>query len=65
QEHILSPPQAETAQPSPPPQQQPLQTVEISMTLLNTLGEIAELDADEDVILEEVDAEVTKDADVQ
>nr|GEV47145.1 hypothetical protein [Tanacetum cinerariifolium] len=55
--------------PSSPPQQQPskpLQTTDISMDLLNTLLEtwkIAELDADEDVTLEEVDAE--KDAAVQ
>nr|GEY57804.1 putative ribonuclease H-like domain-containing protein [Tanacetum cinerariifolium] len=102
QEHIPSPPQAETAQPSPLPQQQHSQPAAISMTLLNTLletcatltkqvanleqdkidqaieitklkqrvkrgciqtGGIVELDADEDVTLEEVDAEVTKDAD--
>nr|GEU32627.1 hypothetical protein [Tanacetum cinerariifolium] len=94
---IPSPPQAETTQPSPPPQQQPFQTAEISMTLLNQLletcatltkqvanleqgkiakaieitklgkgrGGITELDPNEDVTLEEVDAEVTKDADVQ
>nr|GFA25932.1 hypothetical protein [Tanacetum cinerariifolium] len=139
-EHIPLPPQAQTAQPSSPPQQQPLQTAEISMTLLNQLletcatltkqvanlkqdkiaqaieitklkqrvrrlekkrqykslgfkrlrkvgtsqrvessadtvmddqedaskqGEIAELDANEDVTLEIVDAEVAMDADVQ
>nr|GEV14487.1 ribonuclease H-like domain-containing protein [Tanacetum cinerariifolium] len=42
QEHIPSPPQAQTAQPSSPPPQQPLQTADISkstMTLLNTLLE--------------------------
>nr|GFA39586.1 hypothetical protein [Tanacetum cinerariifolium] len=38
-ELILSPPQAESAQPSSPPQQQPSQTADISMTLLNTLME--------------------------
>nr|GEZ37273.1 hypothetical protein [Tanacetum cinerariifolium] len=113
QEHIPSPHQAETAQPSPLPQQQHSQPTTISMTLLNTLletcatltkqvanleqdkiaqaieitklkqkvkrlekrrqsnlqgkeikeGGIVKLDADEDVTLEEVDAEVTKDAD--
>nr|GEX39602.1 putative reverse transcriptase, RNA-dependent DNA polymerase [Tanacetum cinerariifolium] len=109
QEHIPLPPQAQTDQPSSPQQQPPSQTIEISMTLLNTLvkrlekkrqfkssglkrlkkvgttqrvesladtvmddqvdaskqrRKIAELDADEDVTLEEVDAEVTTDADV-
>nr|GEX84776.1 putative ribonuclease H-like domain-containing protein [Tanacetum cinerariifolium] len=42
QEHIPSPPQAYTAQPSSPPPQQPSQTADISqsaMTLLNTLLE--------------------------
>nr|GEW77652.1 uncharacterized mitochondrial protein AtMg00810-like [Tanacetum cinerariifolium] len=39
QEHIPSPPQAQTAQPSSPPPQQPLQTTDISMTLLNTFLE--------------------------
>nr|GEU47218.1 hypothetical protein [Tanacetum cinerariifolium] len=39
QEHIPSPPEAETAQSSPPPQQQPSQTAKISMTLLNQLLE--------------------------
>nr|GEU51735.1 copia protein [Tanacetum cinerariifolium] len=42
QEHIPSPPQAQTAQPSSPPPQQPSQTADISqsaMTLLNTLLE--------------------------
>nr|GEW55055.1 putative ribonuclease H-like domain-containing protein [Tanacetum cinerariifolium] len=39
QEHIPSPPQAQTTQPSSPPQQQPLQTTDISMTLLNALLE--------------------------
>nr|GEW46135.1 hypothetical protein [Tanacetum cinerariifolium] len=39
QEHIPLPPQADTAQPSPPPQQQPSQTAAIFMTLLNTLLE--------------------------
>nr|GEU55269.1 hypothetical protein [Tanacetum cinerariifolium] len=98
QEHIPSAPQAKTAQPSPPLQQQPSYNAKISMTLLNTLletwlkrlrkvgtaqrvksaaetimddqenaskqgGKIAELDADEDVTLEEVDVEVTMDAD--
>nr|GFB68062.1 hypothetical protein [Tanacetum cinerariifolium] len=38
-QHIPSPPQAETDQPSPPLQPQPLQTAEISMTLLNQLME--------------------------
>nr|GEZ35783.1 hypothetical protein [Tanacetum cinerariifolium] len=38
-EHIPSPPQAKSAQPSSPPQQQPSQTVGISMTLLNQLME--------------------------
>nr|GEU76851.1 hypothetical protein [Tanacetum cinerariifolium] len=61
------PPQQEHI-PSPPPQQQPSYNAKISMTLLNTLletwGKITELDADEDVTLEEVDAEVTKDANV-
>nr|GEV00325.1 hypothetical protein [Tanacetum cinerariifolium] len=85
QEPIPSPPQAQTAQPSSPPPQQPSQTTNISMTLLNTLletcailtkqvsnlrmhlnrGEIAKLDANEDVTLEEVDVEVAMDADVQ
>nr|GEU80163.1 uncharacterized mitochondrial protein AtMg00810-like [Tanacetum cinerariifolium] len=100
QEHIPSPPQAQTAQPSSPPQQQPSQTVEILMTLLNTLletcatltkqvanleqdkiaqaieitklnqrvrrgGRISELDANEDVTLEAIDAEFAMDADVQ
>nr|GEV43581.1 ribonuclease H-like domain-containing protein [Tanacetum cinerariifolium] len=39
QEHIPLPPQAQTAQPSSPPQQQPSQTAKISMTLLNQLLE--------------------------
>nr|GEV63258.1 hypothetical protein [Tanacetum cinerariifolium] len=42
QEHIPSPPQAQTAQPSSPPPQQPSQTADISqsaMTLLNILLE--------------------------
>nr|GEX00046.1 hypothetical protein [Tanacetum cinerariifolium] len=105
QKHIPSPPQAKSTQPSSPLQQQPLQTAEISMTLLNqlrlekkrqskTLGlkrlrkvgttqiveslvdnvmdgqedaskqgeKIAELDANEDITLETIDA---GDADVQ
>nr|GEV01018.1 hypothetical protein [Tanacetum cinerariifolium] len=38
QQHIPSPPQAQTTQPSsPPPPPRPLQTTDISMTLLNTL----------------------------
>nr|GFA31833.1 hypothetical protein [Tanacetum cinerariifolium] len=66
-----SPHQSPIAQPSPPPQQQPSQpshTTNISMDLLNTLRmhlnskEIATIDADEDVTLEEVAAEVPKDA---
>nr|GEU58177.1 hypothetical protein [Tanacetum cinerariifolium] len=115
QEHIPSPPQADTTLSSPLPQQQHSQTTAISMTLLNTLletcatltkqvanleqdkiaqaikitklkqrvkrlekrrlifrvktikeeGEIIELDVDEDVTLEEVATEETKDADVQ
>nr|GEV46302.1 putative ribonuclease H-like domain-containing protein [Tanacetum cinerariifolium] len=39
QEDIPSPPQAQTAQPSSPPPQQPSQTTDISMTFLNTLLE--------------------------
>nr|GEV70142.1 hypothetical protein [Tanacetum cinerariifolium] len=39
QEHIPSPPQAESAQPSSPPPPQPSQTTAISTTLLNTLLE--------------------------
>nr|GEU91997.1 hypothetical protein [Tanacetum cinerariifolium] len=39
QEHITLPPQAQTAQPSLPPPQQPSQTADVSMTLLNTLLE--------------------------
>nr|GEV47021.1 hypothetical protein [Tanacetum cinerariifolium] len=39
QKHIPSPPQAQTTQPSSPPLQQPSQTTDISMTLLNTLLE--------------------------
>nr|GEV37908.1 hypothetical protein [Tanacetum cinerariifolium] len=39
QEHIPSPPQAQTSQPSSPPQQKPSQTTDILMTLLNTLLE--------------------------
>nr|GEZ21930.1 hypothetical protein [Tanacetum cinerariifolium] len=98
QEHIPSTPQADTAQPLPPPQQQPSQTAEISMNLLNQLletyatltkqaanleqdkitqaieitklsngsgggciqtgGKITALDANEDVTLETVDADV-------
>nr|GEV99724.1 hypothetical protein [Tanacetum cinerariifolium] len=53
QEHIPSPPQAQTAQPSSPPPQQPSQTT----------GGIAQLDADKDVTL--VDAEEDINADVQ
>nr|GEX19619.1 hypothetical protein [Tanacetum cinerariifolium] len=76
QKHITSPPQAQTAQPSLLPPQQPSQTVDISqsaITLLNTLLEtcatltkqegFAELDADEDVTL--VDAKEDMNADVQ
>nr|GEV33607.1 hypothetical protein [Tanacetum cinerariifolium] len=55
------PHQSLIAQPSSPLQQQPSQTTEISMDLLNILletwGIIAEIDADEDVILEEVNVE--------
>nr|GEY39535.1 hypothetical protein [Tanacetum cinerariifolium] len=62
-----SPHQSPIAQPSSPlPQQPPSHDVEISMALLNQLletGGIAELDADEDITLEEVDSE--KDAEVQ
>nr|GFD19226.1 hypothetical protein [Tanacetum cinerariifolium] len=54
QEHIPSPSQATTAQSSPPAQQQPSQT-----------GKLLELNANEDVTLKEVDAEVPKDIDVQ
>nr|GFA03974.1 hypothetical protein [Tanacetum cinerariifolium] len=106
-EPIPLPPQAQTAQPSSPPPQQPSQTVDISqyaMALFNTLletcatltkqvanleqdkiaqaiestklkkrvrrmhqnrVEITKLDANEDVTLEDVDAEVAMDADVQ
>nr|GEX00665.1 hypothetical protein [Tanacetum cinerariifolium] len=39
QEHLPSPPEAQTAQPSSSPPQQPSQTADISMTLLNTLLE--------------------------
>nr|GEW65130.1 putative ribonuclease H-like domain-containing protein [Tanacetum cinerariifolium] len=39
QEHIPSPPQVQIAQPSLPPPPQPSQTIDISMTLLNTLLE--------------------------
>nr|GEY64559.1 hypothetical protein [Tanacetum cinerariifolium] len=39
QKHIPSPPQAKSTQPSSPLQQQPSQTAEISMTLLNQLLE--------------------------
>nr|GEV07061.1 hypothetical protein [Tanacetum cinerariifolium] len=69
---IPSPPQAETAQLSSPPPQQPSQNADVSqsaMALLNTLrmhpneGGIAELDADEEVTLEDIDAEVAMDAD--
>nr|GEW14533.1 hypothetical protein [Tanacetum cinerariifolium] len=69
QEPIPSPPQAQFAQLSSPPQQQPSQTADISMTLLNTLLEtwrkIAKVDVDEDVTLEDVDAEVEIDANIQ
>nr|GEX16564.1 hypothetical protein [Tanacetum cinerariifolium] len=62
----LSPNQYLIAPPSShPPQQQPSHDVAILMDLLNTLletwGIIAELDANEDVILEEVAIEVEKD----
>nr|GEV63429.1 hypothetical protein [Tanacetum cinerariifolium] len=62
QEHITSQPQATTAPLSPPPQQQPSYDAEISKTLLTTLLETC---VDEDVILEEVDAKIIKDVDVQ
>nr|GEU85151.1 dihydrolipoyl dehydrogenase 1, mitochondrial [Tanacetum cinerariifolium] len=118
QEPIHSPPQAQSAQPSSPPPQQPFQTADISMTLLNKLmetcviltqkvanleqdkiaqaleitklkqrarrlekkrrtkhyglkrlkkvgGGIVELDANEDVTLVDVDAEVAIDANIQ
>nr|GEX08607.1 putative ribonuclease H-like domain-containing protein [Tanacetum cinerariifolium] len=110
QEHLLLPPQADTAQPSSPSQQQPSPTADISpsaMTLLNTLLEtcatltkqvanleqdkiaqsieitklkqrvrrrmhpnrgrrrIAELDANEDFTLKDIDAEVAIDANIQ
>nr|GEV09143.1 hypothetical protein [Tanacetum cinerariifolium] len=108
QEHIPSPPQAQISQPSSPPPQQPLQSADISqsvMTILNTLletcdtltkhvanleqdkiaqatkitkfkqrvrrrmhlnrgREIPKLDTDEDVTIEDVDAEVAIDANV-
>nr|GEU54858.1 reverse transcriptase domain-containing protein [Tanacetum cinerariifolium] len=62
QEHIPSPPQAQTAQPSSLPPPQPSQTTNISMTLPTHWGKIAELDFDEDVTL--VDAEEDRNADV-
>nr|GEU80173.1 hypothetical protein [Tanacetum cinerariifolium] len=76
QEVAFTPPpslhQSPIAQPSSPPPQQPLShDAAISMDLLNTLrmhlnrGKIAELDADEDVTLEEVAVEVAKEAEVQ
>nr|GEX71507.1 hypothetical protein [Tanacetum cinerariifolium] len=105
QEPIPLPSQAQSAQPSSPPQQQPSHTVDISLTFLNTLletcatltkkvanleqdkiaqaleitklkqrvrkrmhpnrGEITELDVDEDVTLEDVDAEVAIDTNIQ
>nr|GEV08230.1 hypothetical protein [Tanacetum cinerariifolium] len=68
QEPIPSPPQAQFVQPSSPPQQKPSQTTDISMTLLNTLLEtwgIAELDADKDVTLVDVDDEVKMDTNIQ
>nr|GFA79543.1 hypothetical protein [Tanacetum cinerariifolium] len=50
QDPIPIPPQAQPATPSPPPQEQQLETFESSMTLLNTLmatGKIKAIDADE------------------
>nr|GEW89996.1 hypothetical protein [Tanacetum cinerariifolium] len=63
-----TPPPLPIAQPSSPlQQQQPLQPTTVSMDLLNTLletwGIIADLDADKDVTLEEVDT--TKDVEVE
>nr|GEW19909.1 retrovirus-related Pol polyprotein from transposon TNT 1-94 [Tanacetum cinerariifolium] len=69
QEHIPSPPQAQTTQPSSPLPPQPSQTT--NMTLLNTLrmhpnkGKIAELDANKDITLEDIDAKVAMNVDVQ
>nr|GEX68194.1 DNA helicase [Tanacetum cinerariifolium] len=42
QEHILSPPQAQTAQPSSPPTQQPSQSVDISQSAMNLLNTLLE-----------------------
>nr|GEU42191.1 hypothetical protein [Tanacetum cinerariifolium] len=66
QEHIPSPPQDETIQPSSPSQPQPSQTQALKITKLKQRvrrlekkrGEIVELDANEDITLETVDAEV-------
>nr|GEW46358.1 ribonuclease H-like domain-containing protein [Tanacetum cinerariifolium] len=68
QELISLPPQAESAQPSSPPQQQPSQTADISMNSYSVDGDMCYLDqenADEDVTLDNVDAKVAMDANVQ
>nr|GFA95487.1 hypothetical protein [Tanacetum cinerariifolium] len=53
QEHIPSPPQADTAPPSPLPIQQPSHNAEISMTLLNTLLETCNTLTKQDANLEQ------------
>nr|GEV51336.1 hypothetical protein [Tanacetum cinerariifolium] len=54
-----TPPSPTPATPPPPPQQEHIPRG----GCIQTGGKVAELDADEDVTLEEVDADVTKDAD--
>nr|GEW30035.1 hypothetical protein [Tanacetum cinerariifolium] len=60
--HAQAPPQAQPAPPSLPPQEQPTDTSNSSMTLLNTLmetwGKIAEIDADEDITLVDMEPKV-------
>nr|GFB17297.1 hypothetical protein [Tanacetum cinerariifolium] len=69
QDHIPTPPQAQPTTPSSPIQEQPTETSESSIPLLNTLlktwGKIAEIDADEDITLVDVETQVDMDVELQ
>nr|GEZ53163.1 hypothetical protein [Tanacetum cinerariifolium] len=68
QEPISLPPQAQPAPPSLPPHEQQTDTFEYSMTLLNTLMEtwgIEAIDADEEIILVDMETQANLDAEFQ
>nr|GEW13797.1 hypothetical protein [Tanacetum cinerariifolium] len=68
QDPIPTPSQAQAATPLSPPQEQPTDTSDSSMTLLNTLLEtwkIAEIDADEKITLVDIKTQVDLGAELQ